>query len=306
MTKEGESPLILDADYPLSKWYNDNGKQVTTWRCPAYTAWKNMFNRVYKPNPKRPSYEDVEVCQDWFTFSKFKEWFDSNYVEGYLLDKDLVNPFSKIYSPETCRYIPTSLNNIVSCSIRTKRTNMIGVSKRNNSDSYSAHIVKDGKKHHIGEYETEEDAHSGWLVNKYIAILETISETTDSTLAEGLRNHARILHWYWIKGKEFDGVYHNKQQVLEEAKEIERLEPFAKRYMAGRKRKTKLIESFLAENTEELSDTDVRRFIFNLEWNIEWDDETREIVDRLSTTYPRLRKTLAGMEPLCPYFRTQM
>jgi hypothetical protein len=46
-------------------------------------------------------------------FSQFKAWYDENYREGFQLDKDILVPGNKIYSPESCRYVPPYINSLL-------------------------------------------------------------------------------------------------------------------------------------------------------------------------------------------------
>ena len=79
-----------------------------------------MLERCYGLNgsPKYPSYEGVEVCDEWrYNFAKFLEWHNQNYVDGWQLDKDLLSTEDSVcYSPQTCCYLPLEINR----SIHTK------------------------------------------------------------------------------------------------------------------------------------------------------------------------------------------
>lgn len=44
----------------------------------ANKAWNNIFSRINN----NKAYRNVIVCNEWFTFSNFYEWFIDNYVEG--------------------------------------------------------------------------------------------------------------------------------------------------------------------------------------------------------------------------------
>lgn len=76
-----------------------------------YTLWYDMLCRCYNTNlhkTKHSTYIDVEVCKEWHNFQVFAEWLGSNYVEGWTLDKDLLG--GRVYSPDTCIYVPTEVN----------------------------------------------------------------------------------------------------------------------------------------------------------------------------------------------------
>lgn len=77
-----------------------------------YSVWRSMLNRCYsdKVQEDRPNYLEVTVCEDWLYFPNFKKWFDQNYIEGWVLDKDLKVFGSKEYSPTTCSFVPNDIN----------------------------------------------------------------------------------------------------------------------------------------------------------------------------------------------------
>lgn len=69
----------------------------------AYSKWASMINRCNNGW--------AEVCEEWKTFEGFYPFFKENYVEGWELDKDLLSPPNKkIYSKDTCAFLPQSLN----------------------------------------------------------------------------------------------------------------------------------------------------------------------------------------------------
>jgi hypothetical protein len=71
-----------------------------------------MMMRCYslKWSSKFPTYKDCIVDERWHNFQIFGEWFEENYVEGFELDKDILGKSSKIYSPETCCFVPQEIN----------------------------------------------------------------------------------------------------------------------------------------------------------------------------------------------------
>ena len=97
-------------DYDGLVWVN--GKNIN-----SYVAWLNMLHRCYdeKYISKSPTYRNCSVCEEWLYFSRFKAWFDSNYIDGYHLDKDLFQKGIgyKVYSPQTCCFLPKEINNLL-------------------------------------------------------------------------------------------------------------------------------------------------------------------------------------------------
>ena len=75
-----------------------------------------MHRRAENYDGEHPSYEDVTVCEEWWDYQNFAEWYEKNYyeIEGdfLCLDKDIKDPFSRVYSPNTCILIPNVINEI--------------------------------------------------------------------------------------------------------------------------------------------------------------------------------------------------
>lgn len=158
---------IDDLEYPKERRsYSGNSSKIV-WLCPAYSHWRNMLQRVY--HAKTHAYENVEVHADWHHFSKFKEWFDRNYVKGWHLDKDLYG--GKLYSDATCIFIPPHINQSL-CGIREAKTGTWFDKTRNNYQSY---ITINGKRKCIGRFRTFVEAKKIHLDNK-IAWLQSILE----------------------------------------------------------------------------------------------------------------------------------
>ena len=109
----------------------------------AVNLWERMLNRAFNSiyHESRPSYKDVTVCEEWLNFQNFAEWcttepfFDTEDENGrkYHLDKDILVKGNKIYSPDTCCFIPQEINSI-SISVYKAR------------GKYPVGVVKSGKK----------------------------------------------------------------------------------------------------------------------------------------------------------------
>lgn len=101
---------VCDVAFPII--LNFEGKQAV---CPAYTTWQNMLRRCYYTK-NTTNYSPATVCDEWHKFSNFLEWWKLNYVETWELDKDFrsllmfQDTCTKLYSPETCRFIPKWMN----------------------------------------------------------------------------------------------------------------------------------------------------------------------------------------------------
>lgn len=90
----------------------DNPHKSTT----VDRAWRNMLRRCYyaKTSNEFPTYYGIcTVCDEWHDFQNFAEWYENNYIEvkGRLhIDKDILYPGNKEYSPEKCMLVPQRIN----------------------------------------------------------------------------------------------------------------------------------------------------------------------------------------------------
>lgn len=135
-----------------------------------YNIWHNMLTRCFNPNYEHYKYyggAGVTVCERWRTFEYFLE--DAYHIpngehafeDGWQLDKDtLQNNYSvKVYSPETCIWIPAYTNVAISSLTRRANGNVnsdyYGVCVNNRDKSFSVRITNNGKTGYYGTYSDE-------------------------------------------------------------------------------------------------------------------------------------------------------
>lgn len=176
---------INDANYPTTPWIN--GKQIM---CPFYNIWSNMFNRVYSAH--RPTYIGTSICEEWHTFSKFKKWMESQDWEGNDLDKDIIKPGNKIYSPETCCFVSHALNSLLSDSAHSRGEYPIGVSYHKRDKKYRARYSDGKTTKWLGSFNTPSAAHSAWVKAKTNLISSLAVKQTDFRITNGLMRHAAL------------------------------------------------------------------------------------------------------------------
>lgn len=119
---------------------------------PYYIKWVAMLARCYFY--KNNSYKGCSVCDEWLTLSKFKEWWSKNYIEGWQLDKDILVKGNRIYSPQTCCFVPQEIN-----AMFTKR--VLSGDKKSvfpHKDGYGCLISRNNKTIRIYGFKTREEA----------------------------------------------------------------------------------------------------------------------------------------------------
>lgn len=170
----------------------NNGKHTE-----AYRTWISMLQRCYdlKLHSRNPSYKDCTVIESWHNFQNFASWFYENYIQGYQLDKDLLKEGNKIYSSETCRFVPKEINLLLIKPINRKSKYHTGVS--NFRDKFIVHIRKNNKQYHIGSYNSLDDAIFAYNIEKEKHV-HSIVEKYKSTLKKDL--YDKLINYKILSG----------------------------------------------------------------------------------------------------------
>lgn len=147
----------------------------------VYNIWRAMFQRCYKEKDryKNPSYKDTTISEVWWNFQVFKKWYDNSYKKDFYLDKDILIKGNKVYSPETCCFVPVEINNVILKSEKGRGGLPIGVTKVDNN-KYAAHMKIGGKQTYLGRFDTIEGAFECYKLHKELRIKEMANKWRDS------------------------------------------------------------------------------------------------------------------------------
>ena len=131
-----------------------------------YNIWLQMLGRCYdkKCQEKNPTYKGVVVCEEWLNFQNFAKWYDNSYPKAYgvkfELDKDLLqeNVDNKIYSPDTCTFLPKNINVFLSNKHSNNTSSYAGVSfyKANKKWTSKIKLFGEDKRKYLGYFPTPE------------------------------------------------------------------------------------------------------------------------------------------------------
>ena len=178
---------VNDVGYVVAR--KVDGRRVT---CPYYQRWSNMLQRAYstKCQERFPTYKGVSVCGEWHTFSAFKKWMRLQDWRGNALDKDLLIPNNKHYSPSTCCFVSVALNTLLLTCEAKRGAYPLGVSLHKPSGKYQASCCVSGKLTHLGYYTTPEAASIAYKTFKAKVIREAAELHPDKRVRAGLRRHA--------------------------------------------------------------------------------------------------------------------
>ena len=145
-----------------------------------YKIWHGMLTRCYDPkfHEKRPTYDGCKVEDYLLNFQHMCEWLENNYYEipgeQMCLDKDILCKGNKIYSRETCIFVPKRINNLFVKSDNRRGDYPIGVSDLPSGD-YQVNCSNGyGKLIPLGTYSTKEEAFQAYKEYKEKVIKEVI------------------------------------------------------------------------------------------------------------------------------------
>lgn len=146
-----------------------NGEQLT-----SYKRWKEMLNRCYNTNNSEyRNYGEIGVivCEEWHNFQNFAKWWEENCPgDEYVLDKDILIKGNKIYSPETCCFVPKEVNTLFTNRKHERGEYPIGV--RLKEKKFIAQINYMGTKIHLGSFDSPEEAFIAYKTSKEKCIKE--------------------------------------------------------------------------------------------------------------------------------------
>ena len=91
-----------------------------------------------------------------------RAWRDGKQIgfgnEGWHLDKDILVKGNKVYSPETCCFVPVELNSLLVNSRATRGEFPVGVYYDVSRSKFQSYIRMHGKRKHLGRFVTPEEA----------------------------------------------------------------------------------------------------------------------------------------------------
>lgn len=161
-----------DGKYPASAM----GSKVKSYR-----HWYQMLRRVYEKGTHK-NYDDATVCKDFLSYSTFHEWCLTKVgyeQDDFHLDKDFKVKGCKVYSPDTCIFIPKELNQVIVNRADYRGEYPLGVYAY--QDGYRCQVLKFGKRktwffstveEAFLKYKLEKELHIKDVLNKYQHLMD--------------------------------------------------------------------------------------------------------------------------------------
>ena len=163
-----------------------------------YGLWVRMLERCYSDSfkKKNQTYIDCEVSDKFKNYEYFYEWCNNQIgfgVDGFELDKDLLIKGNKVYSENTCVFIPQEINSLLIKSTASRGKHLIGVHWCNTNKAFVAKVRKNkGKQEYLGYFKTEIEAFNTYKKAKESFIKEQANKfksQIDPRAYEALMNY---------------------------------------------------------------------------------------------------------------------
>ena len=163
-----------------------------------YKLWHNMLVRCYSDSSKkrRPTYEGCEVSDNFKSYKYFYEWCHKQIGfsnQDWHLDKDLLVKGNKVYSENTCVFLPKEINSLLTKREALRGEHLIGVSWDKRDMAFISRVRKNkGKSEYLGSFTTEIEAFNTYKVAKEAFVKEQANKwkpQIDDRAYEALMNY---------------------------------------------------------------------------------------------------------------------
>ena len=166
-------------------------------RLKEYQVWKGMLERCYshKFQAKKPTYKGCTVSDSFKYYPYFKEWCEKQVgfnQEGWHLDKDIISKGNKIYSEDTCCFVPQEINSLLVRSNATRGKYPLGVSYLTRLGMFEASVSLGGRNKRIGRFYNAQEAFYAYKEVKESHIKEVANKWKDRI---DLRVYNALMSW---------------------------------------------------------------------------------------------------------------
>ena len=143
---------INDGEYPT---------KVGDKRLREYSIWREALARCYNPRvqKKTPTYIGCTFSENFKSYSYFYGWCQNQIgfgKKGFELDKDLLLKGNRVYSEDTCLFLPQELNKLLTTRKTAKGSLPVGVSTAKNR--FRVRCCRKPAPFFVGIFNTPEEA----------------------------------------------------------------------------------------------------------------------------------------------------
>ena len=147
-----------------------------------YILWCHMLERCYSDfyKKKYPTYEGCEVSDNFKSYEYFYEWCQKQIGfgnKGWHLDKDLLVKGNRVYSEDTCVFLPQEVNTLLIKRTNSRGEYLIGVYWNKTAKAFVAKVSRDeGQQEYLGVFKTEIEAFNAYKQAKEAFVKEQANE----------------------------------------------------------------------------------------------------------------------------------
>lgn len=173
--------------------------------------WNYIQTRCRLRSSNPTGFGELSAC-GFKDFQEFAEWSQTQVgyseleiiggrMQSWSLDKDLLSKTIKVYSPETCLFVPCCVNAFLTNS-KQRGDKLLGVTK----SSKNTFQVKMGGQY-IGNYTSPLEGHLAWVEAKAAKAKEMAQDfkISHSKLYEALNLYSEKLYSFSAKGEIYVG-----------------------------------------------------------------------------------------------------
>ena len=172
----------------VNDWHT-NISNGSSKHIPEYKMWLRVLERSLSDKWKvsNPTYKDTTVDPRWYSMTAFIEdvstlvGYDKAITNGWHLDKDLLVKGNKLYSKDTCCFLPIEINSLMVMHRSSRGAHPCGVHfrKRHTKRPYCAVISRGGAYKTLGCFATAEEAFLVYKEAKETYIKEVANKWKD-------------------------------------------------------------------------------------------------------------------------------
>ena len=171
--KDNFYPSVFGIGYIGDTTVSEGNKVVKR----SYKVWEEILKRCYAYSEQNPTYKDCTICDEWLCYANFEKWYNENYYEipneKMQLDKDILIKGNKIYSPQTCVFVPHRINTLFTKRNAKRGECPIGVTFSRKNNKYEPQVQ--GRKW-LGYFDNPNDAFLIYKKEKELRIKEVADE----------------------------------------------------------------------------------------------------------------------------------
>lgn len=163
-----------------------------------YQLWQDMLRRCISEEYKKEcqTYQDVTCSKEWLSMTSFIK--DVSQMKGFglsgwELDKDILSKGNKLYSKDTCCFVPAEINTLLVKRDNARGVYPVGVYFDKPSGKFKAQLTVNGKRKHLGRFTTPEEAFQAYKTAKE-ANIEVVAnkwkDQLDERVYQALMNYS--------------------------------------------------------------------------------------------------------------------